>query len=135
MKSILKRALLALALLSTAVAASAQMTATGSPFNGLSNGVFPTGYPPSIYVKHVADGSGTPQPGVYNGYDRADYVGGGLYQVPGYLPYDPSGDSIESRVIELPCHQEAKRWNCAGYSVTPAVGRGEYILIQPVFQH
>lgn len=99
----------------------------------LSNGGMPKGFPATIQVKRVPLGSGVPSSGYTSGYDTAVAVGDGLYSVPGYLPYSPTGMTIYPRVITVAC-RAIGTWVCDGYSVTPDLGRGEYILIKPDFQ-
>lgn len=102
------------------------------------NADVPPGYPSVLYVKRVPLGSGTPAVGVAEGYEQATYVRDGLYHVPGYLPYGPDAWSVEPRVVSLVCHQDVLSgksvWECNGYSVNPGLGRGENILINPIFQ-
>lgn len=100
----------------------------------LSNGGMPPGYPATIKVQRVPYGSGVPSPGLTEGYDTAVAVGDGLYSVPGYLPYEPSGLTLYPRVVQVPCQKQGAAWVCAGYSITPALGRGEYLMIQPMLR-
>jgi hypothetical protein len=100
----------------------------------LTNGGTPSGFPETIQVQRVPYGSGTPQAGVTTGYDVAQSVGSGLYAVPSYLPYEPTGVTMYPRVVQVPCSKTGTEWKCAGYAITPGLGRGEYILIQPVLQ-
>lgn len=99
-----------------------------------ANGAMPADYPAYIYVQRVPLGSGTPVPGVSSGYDRAEPVTGGLYHVPGYLPFDPTPTPVPARVVQLACVQRDGNWLCDGYSINPGITRGENILIQPVFK-
>lgn len=104
----------------------------------LSNGGMPKGMPSTILVQRIPFGSGTPSPGVTSGYDVAVAVGDGLYSVPGYLPNNADGFRMDPRVIPVKCAVKIgigdilQVWTCGGYSITPAIGRGEYILIRPV---
>ena len=99
--------------------------------DGLSNGGMPPGYPPSIQVEKVPYGSGEPSTGMPTGYSTGYAVGSGLYQVPGFLPYNPTGSKLDAVVIQIPCRNLNSQWYCRGYAITPALGRGEYILLQP----
>jgi hypothetical protein len=106
-----------------------------------SNGGPTKDMPATILVKRVPFGSGTPGPddgaSPVKGYDVAEAVGSGLYQVPGYLPYRPSAGVLYPRVVQVKCViafglLSTESWTCDGYSISPALGRGEYILIQPI---
>lgn len=111
-------------------ASLASIIANAEPYlnNGPDNGTNPT----VIYVARVPYGSGIPSVGSTDGYDKAEAVGAGLYQVPGYLPGDSDAFSISPRVIRTKCVLRSL-WYCDGFAVKPSIGRGEYILIQPVF--
>jgi hypothetical protein len=132
MQRILKRALISVALSGFATLAGAQ--SVSQPYNGLSNGIVPPFMPMSIYVGRVPYGSGAPQPGIDSGYERAEYVGGGLYHTPGFLPFNSNGESMQARVIRVTCHLQEKAWYCGGYSIPADLGPQEYVLVQPVFQ-
>lgn len=81
-------------------------------------------------------GSGTPQLGASAGAERADYIAGGLYHVPNYLPGFPTAATLWPREVTVECAPDPAtgRPSCGGYSVRPALGRGEYIFIRPVMK-
>jgi hypothetical protein len=123
----MKRLILALMMLAAGTAAHATDSA-------LDAGVPPKGWPNAIYVQNVPLGSGIPMPGLTSGYSKAEYTSGGLYHVPGYLPGQPISLAIPAKVVQLHCAQQAIGWVCGGFSIDPAIARGENILIQPIFQ-
>ena len=51
----------------------------------------------------------------------------GVWHVPQYLPGYPTAATIWPRVIFLQCTADL----CAGYTITPEVGRGEYLFFVP----
>jgi hypothetical protein len=61
------------------------------------------------------------------GTENADPVGDlGVWHAPQYLPGFPTAATIWPRVVDVPCVHEV----CAGYSITPAMGRGEYLFFR-----
>lgn len=88
---------------------------------------------PSVDVARVPTGSGSPlvltsKPQSQT-YDTAYPVAQNLYQVPGFMPYFPSAGTIWPRVVRVHCRTAN---DCDGYNITPSLGRGEYIYVQPV---
>jgi hypothetical protein len=130
------RLLLLVGLLTLATASYADPIGV-QPATAVNDGM-PAGYPAFLYIERVPFGSGTPAVGVTSGYEKATPVSGGLYHVPGYLPYGVEADTVEPRVVRLPCAKAVvdgqAAWACKGYAITPDLGRGENILIQPLFQ-
>jgi hypothetical protein len=132
----MKRLLLLAGLLTLAAASYAEPITTQSP--AAVNQDMPAGSPPYLMIKRVPYGSGTPTVGVTDGYEMATPVTNGLYHVPGYMPYGIEAEAVEPRVIALPCKRATMVgqtvWACDGYTITPNLGRGENILIKPIFQ-
>lgn len=132
----MKRLLAILVLLSIGTVTHAATIETQSP-TAVNDGL-PKGYPTFLFIERVPFGSGTPAVGATNGYERATHVANGLYHVPGYLPYGIEAEAVTPRVVRLPCVRASMNtqsvWVCKGYAVTPDIGRGENILIQPEFQ-
>lgn len=52
----------------------------------------------------------------------------GVYHAPQYMPGFPTAATIWPRIIEVQCQNNL----CAGYEITPALGRGEYLFFKPV---
>jgi hypothetical protein len=131
----MKRLLLLAGLLAICGLSYGDPIATQSPV-AVNDGP-PSGYPMQIMIQRVPFGSGTPSVGVTDGYEAAPYVTSGLYHVPGYLPYGVEPEAVPPRVVTVNCHIGSfaghTTWYCNGYSITPDLGRGENILIQPVF--
>lgn len=74
---------------------------------------------------------GSGQPGAY-GAEPAETVTNDIAHAPQYLPGHPTSATIYPRVVEVPCTKTANgNLSCAGYQWTPALGRGEYLFIQP----
>jgi hypothetical protein len=82
-------------------------------------------------VLKVQLGSGIPNAVAQNDslFEPAVNMGNGLYHVPGYMPYYPTAASIWPRVVQVHCNTQQE---CDGYTVTPGLGRGEYVFIQPI---
>jgi len=99
----------------------------------MSNGGMPVGDPASIEVANVPMGSGVPSGGQTIGYSEATPVSDGLYEVPGFLPYDPSAGTVWPRVVDVRCIDKAGTWYCTGYHIDGVLGRGEDIYVRPVF--
>ena len=51
----------------------------------------------------------------------------GVRHVPQYLPGYPTAATIWPRVIVIQCTEDL----CAGYTITPELGRGEYLFFVP----
>ncbi|MBB4221702.1 hypothetical protein ABL849_15435 [Variovorax sp. 375MFSha3.1] len=51
----------------------------------------------------------------------------GVWHVPQYLPGYPTAATIWPRVIVIQCTEDL----CAGYTITPELGRGEYLFFVP----
>lgn len=84
-------------------------------------------------VERMPFGSGTPAVGETEGTQDVEYVADGLYHVPNYLPGHPTAATIWPREVPVKCTRERDTQHrvCSGYSVVPAVGRGEYIFVRP----
>lgn len=62
------------------------------------------------------------------GTESAEPVGSlGVWHVPQYLPGFPTAATIWPRVIIIQCTSDL----CAGYEITPEIGRGEYLFFVP----
>jgi len=87
-----------------------------------------------VRVVRVALGSGTPSNGPARGTQAARWVADGDYHVPNYLPGYPTAATIWPREVEVGCVQDASTGAliCDGYDVHPALGRGEYVYVQPL---
>lgn len=99
----------------------------------LVNGWMPPYSPASIEVANVPMGSGVPSAGQTTGYSEATPVSDGLYQVPGYLPYQSTASALWPRVVDVQCHNKAGIWYCTGYRIDGVLGRGENIYVRPEF--
>jgi|GEM_PF-489948 len=78
-----------------------------------------------LRVERVNMGSGLQNA---RGTENALPVGSlGVWHVPQYLPGYPTAATIWPRVIFLQCTGDL----CAGYTITPEVGRGEYLFFVP----
>lgn len=87
--------------------------------------------PPPTYVLRVERlpmGSGLQNA---RGTDNAEPVGDlGVWHVPQYMPGYPTSATIWPRVVIIQCATDL----CAGYEVTPELGRGEYLFFVPAQQ-
>lgn len=76
-------------------------------------------------VERMAMGSGLQNA---RGTENAQPVGDlGVWHVPQYMPGYPTSATIWPRVVVLQCATDL----CAGYEVTPELGRGEYLFFVP----
>jgi hypothetical protein len=81
--------------------------------------------PNTLRIERMAMGSGLQNA---RGTDTAQPVGDlGVWHVPQYMPGFPTAATIWPRVVIVPCSTEL----CAGYEVTPELGRGEYLFFVP----
>jgi len=82
-----------------------------------------------VNVGRVPYGSGTPgQTGVENAVPVND-----VFHVPQYLPGYPTSAVIFPRVVDVKCVKGAdKGLTCEGFEWIPALGRGEYLYVNPV---
>ena len=80
---------------------------------------------PVYMVQRVPFGSGMQNgPGV----DAAEQVPGlNVLHVPQYMPGYPTAATIWPRVVTVKC----RATKCEGYTITPDMGRGEYLFILP----
>lgn len=79
---------------------------------------------PAPRVERLPFGSGLQNA---TGTENAELVGDfGVWHVPQYLPGYPTAAPIWPRVIELRCVNGV----CAGYTITPELGRGEYLFFR-----
>lgn len=87
-------------------------------------------------VERIPFGSGTPSATVTSGTEAAELVVDGLYHLPNYLPGFPTAATIWPRELPIACESDPTtgKPTCTGYRVLPAVGRGEYLFIRPVFK-
>jgi hypothetical protein len=120
----MKRILFLVALASTTLGSSAFAQES-------INGWMPPDSPPSIEVANVPMGSGMPGQSV--GYTEATPVSDGLYQVPGFMPYQSTAASMWPRVVDVTCHNQSGTWYCNGYHIDGVLERGEDIYVRPQF--
>jgi hypothetical protein len=82
--------------------------------------------PPKVLrIERMNMGSGLQN---VRGTENAEPVGDlGVWHVPQYMPGYPTSATIWPRVVIVPCSTEL----CAGYEVTPDMGRGEYLFFVP----
>jgi outer membrane protein OmpA-like peptidoglycan-associated protein len=89
-----------------------------------------TGLVQGFKIRNVPLGSGVPSLQQGNvSFETANSLGNGMYTVPGFLPYYPTAATIWPRVVQVRCSADGM---CDGYSITPALGRGEYLYVQPI---
>ncbi|MDP9601083.1 hypothetical protein ABL840_21655 [Variovorax sp. NFACC27] len=80
---------------------------------------------PTLRVERMNMGSGLQNA---RGTENAEAVGSlGVWHVPQYMPGYPTAATIWPRVIVIQCTNDL----CAGYEVTPEMGRGEYLFFVP----
>ncbi len=58
----------------------------------------------------------------------------GIHHVPGMLPGQPTAATIWPRIIRVECVMEDGKMKCDYPARTPSVGRGEYVMYEPVFK-
>lgn len=81
--------------------------------------------PPTLRIERMNMGSGLQNA---RGTDNAEPVGAlGVWHVPQYMPGYPTAATIWPRVVIIQCTSDL----CAGYEVTPELGRGEYLFFVP----
>ncbi|HEY2255869.1 MAG TPA: hypothetical protein VGI11_09550 [Variovorax sp.] len=79
---------------------------------------------PGLRIERLPFGSGLQNA---TGIENAEPVGDlGVWHAPQYLPGFPTAATIWPRVVDVPCVKDV----CAGYSITPAMGRGEYLFFR-----
>lgn len=79
----------------------------------------------NLRIQRMPLGSGQQSAG---GTEKAEPVGDlGVYHVPQYMPGYPTSATIWPRAVTVPCVNDL----CAGYEVTPELGRGEYLFFVP----
>jgi hypothetical protein len=80
-----------------------------------------------IKIERIYLGSGSQDAaGTENADPVADY---GVWHVPQYMPGFPTAATIWPRVVDVQCAEDNA---CAGYLITPAMGRGEYLFFRPI---
>lgn len=85
----------------------------------------PAAVQPTLRVERMNMGSGLQNA---RGTENALPVGAlGVWHVPQYLPGYPTAATIWPRVIVIQCTEDL----CAGYTITPELGRGEYLFFVP----
>jgi hypothetical protein len=114
-----------LALMLCAIAGSAMAQTSLSTWNDQSSTAA------GVKVRNVPLGSGAPSNDDTVKFTAATSLGNGLYQAPGYLPYYPTAAALWPRVVQVSCTADGV---CDGYTITPSIGRGEYVYIQPVIK-
>ena len=83
----------------------------------------------SMKIERMYLGSGSQDAA---GTDNADPVADfGVWHVPQYMPGFPTAATIWPRVVDVRCTEDNA---CAGYLITPNMGRGEYLFFRPVKQ-
>lgn len=92
--------------------------------------------PQGFRVLRVPLGSGTPVNGPTSGLQGARHVADGDFHVPNYLPGHPTAATIWPRELQVECVRDlsTQALMCDGYDVHPALGRGEYIYVRPVYR-
>jgi hypothetical protein len=81
----------------------------------------------SLKIERIYLGSGSQDvAGTENADPVADY---GVWHVPQYMPGFPTAATIWPRVVDVRCAEDN---TCAGYLITPAMGRGEYLFFKPI---
>jgi hypothetical protein len=81
----------------------------------------------SMKIERVYMGSGSQDvAGTENADPVADF---GVWHVPQYMPGFPTAATIWPRVVEARCTEGNA---CAGYLITPEMGRGEYLFFRPI---
>lgn len=79
-----------------------------------------------LRIERVNMGSGLQNA---TGTENAQPVGDlGVWHAPQYMPGYPTAASIWPRVVEVECADSV----CSGYTVTPDLGRGEYLFFRPI---
>lgn len=58
----------------------------------------------------------------------------GIHHVPGMLPGHPTAATLWPRIIRVECVMEDGKMKCDYPARTPSVGRGEYVMYEPVFK-
>jgi hypothetical protein len=58
----------------------------------------------------------------------------GIHHVPGMLPGHPTAATLWPRIIRVECTMEDGKMKCDYPARTPSVGRGEYVMYEPVFK-
>jgi hypothetical protein len=80
----------------------------------------------SLKIERVYFGSGLQNAA---GFENAEPVGDyGVWHVPQYMPGYPTSETIWPRVVEVRCTGD----QCEGYTISPSLGRGEYLFFKPV---
>lgn len=96
-----------------------------------------TAFATDVNVGKAVLGSGTPPVVNAGGLENAKVVDNAKVEnntlhAPQYMPNYPTSATIWPRVVEIPCTKVASGdLNCAGYNWNPAMGRGEYLFVQP----
>jgi len=113
-------------------ATSAALASTAVDNVAVDNGTPPSGLPLTLQIQRIPSGSGVPAAGRTSGYDTAEYVNGGLYHVPNWLPFQPTAATIWPRVVAVKCKSKTGVWFCDGYAVNGILARGEDVYISPL---
>lgn len=58
----------------------------------------------------------------------------GIHHVPGMLPGHPTAATLWPRIIRVECVMEDGKMKCDYPARTPSVGRGEYVMYEPVLR-
>lgn len=82
-----------------------------------------------VGVHRVENGSGQPNA---TGIENAEKWDQGVYHAPQYMPGYPTAATLWPRVVDVPCTKVGDKVICNGYSWTPDMGRGEYLMIHPM---
>ncbi len=78
-----------------------------------------------LAIERVSLGSGMQNS---SGFENASPVGDlGVWHAPQYLPGYPTAATLWPRIVRVDCLED----RCSGYTVTPGMGRGEYLFFQP----
>jgi len=74
-------------------------------------------------------GSGTPGK---TGFENAVKWDNNIFHAPQYMPGHPTAATLYPRVVDVECTKVTSGLNCKGYNWMPAMGRGEYLMVNPV---
>ncbi len=78
-----------------------------------------------MQIERMYLGSGLQNaPGVENAQPVGNF---GVWHAPQYMPGYPTAATIWPRVVNVRCMDHV----CAGYVITPEMGRGEYLFFRP----
>lgn len=85
----------------------------------------------SVTISREFLGSGQQE---ITGFENATNWDNYIYHAPQYMPGYPTAAIIYPRVITVKCNRVIWGTACEGYTWLPEMGRGEYLMFQPVIQ-